>query len=214
MTSAIPCGQHTLTADVHVPKSAHGVVVFVHGSGSSRLSPRNRQVAAALNGIGLATVLFDLLTPSEGRDREMVFDVELLAGRLVSVLRWLHDQPGVGGLPIGLFGASTGAAAALTAAAVPDAGVSAVVSRGGRPDLAPRALPHVTAPTLFIVGGDDRYVLELNEQAASHLRCPHEVLVIPGATHLFEEPGALEAVSQAAGDWFDRHLTVAVRGPS
>jgi putative phosphoribosyl transferase len=198
-------------ADVQAPHGPSGAVVFVHGSGSSRFSPRNREVAKALNEAGLATVLFDLLTPAEARDRSLVFDVELLAGRLVSVLRWLRARPGIGELPIGLFGASTGAAAALAASTDPGVEVSAIVSRGGRPDLAPWALADVTAPTLLIVGGDDAYVLELNRQAAARLHCPHEVLVIPGATHLFEEPGALEAVSAAAGDWFGRHLRGTVR---
>lgn len=211
VTAAIPCGPHTLMADVQAPHGPSGAVVFVHGSGSSRFSPRNREVAKALNEAGLATVLFDLLTPAEARDRSLVFDVELLAGRLVSVLRWLRARPGIGELPIGLFGASTGAAAALAASTDPGVEVSAIVSRGGRPELAPWALADVTAPTLLIVGGDDAYVLELNRQAAARLHCPHEVLVIPGATHLFEEPGALEAVSAAAGDWFGRHLRGTVR---
>jgi len=202
----IPCGAQSLTADLNVPRHAQGVVVFVHGSGSSRHSPRNRQVAAALNDVGLATLLFDLLTPAEARDRDAVFDVELLAGRLVTALRWLGTRSDVGHLPVGLFGASTGAAAALTASIDPAVAVAAIVSRGGRPDLAPRALPRVSAPTLFIVGGADIEVLELNRQAASHLHCLHELLVIPAATHLFEEPGALQAVMTAAAAWFARHL--------
>lgn len=206
LTEAIPCGQHTLTADISTAKRPLGLVVFAHGSGSSRMSPRNRHVAAVLAESGMSTVLLDLLTPAEARDRTSVFDLELLSARLVSVLRWLQDQPRLSSLPIGLFGASTGAAAALMAATSPGVDVAAVVSRGGRPDLAPEALRAVRAPTLLIVGGEDFQVLELNRQAARQLRCAHELLVIPGATHLFEEEGALDAVADAAAAWFTRHF--------
>ena len=207
VTEAIPVSGRTLMADLHVGPESRGLVVFVHGSGSSRMSPRNRQVADHLNQRHLATVLFDLLTPGEARERSAVFDVDLLAQRLLGVLAWLRRQEATAALPVGLFGASTGAAAALQASVDPGAAVSAIVSRGGRPDLAPAALPRVTAPTLLIVGGLDGMVLDLNRQAAEHLRCPHEVRVIPGASHLFEEPGTLEAVAAAARSWFEQHLT-------
>ena len=178
------------------------MVIFVHGSGSSRLSPRNRSVASALNVRGIATLLFDLLTPDEETDRANVFDIHLLANRLVHVVRWLDDQPILASLPLGLFGASTGAAAALVAAAqLPDR-VGAVVSRGGRPDLAGNALELVHAPTLLIVGGADIGVIELNEQAFARLQAPKALEVIPGASHLFPEPGALEAVIDRAAHWF------------
>lgn len=207
LTETIPCGRHALTADINTAKHPIGLVVFAHGSGSSRMSPRNLHVAAVLGDAGLSTVLFDLLTPAESRDRASVFDLGLLSARLVSVLRWLETQPRLAALPVGLFGASTGAAAALMAATAPGVRVSAVVSRGGRPDLAPEALRLVRAPTLFIVGADDLQVLELNREAARQLRCEHELLVVPGATHLFEEAGALDAVATAAAQWFTRHLS-------
>jgi putative phosphoribosyl transferase len=189
-----------------VPENPVGVVAFAHGSGSSRLSPRNVQVADALNGAGLATLLFDLLDPAEARDRENVFDVALLAGRLGAAVAWLAEQPDIGRLPVGLFGASTGAAAALWAAAEYPDRIGAVVSRGGRPDLAGGRLGEVRAPTLLIVGGRDEVVLELNRVARELLACESALEVVPGATHLFEEPGALEAVSGLARDWFVRHL--------
>ncbi|GAA3125415.1 phosphoribosyltransferase family protein [Planomonospora alba] len=189
-----------------VPEGAAGVVVFVHGSGSSRHSPRNRQVAAALHRAGLATFLFDLLTPDEELDRGNVFDVPLLAGRLARVTGWLRGHRAVRGLPVGYFGASTGAAAALWAAADPDCEVAAVVSRGGRPDLAGDRLPAVRAATLLIVGGRDEAVLDLNRAAQRRLRCAASLRIVPGATHLFEEPGALETVSEFAREWFTAHL--------
>jgi putative phosphoribosyl transferase len=181
-------------------------VVFAHGSGSSRHSPRNRYVAAVLNQAGLGTLLFDLLTPYEEHDRANVFDIDLLARRLVDVTHWLRLQPDAADLPVGYFGASTGAAAALWAAAEPDAEIAAVVSRGGRPDLAGPRLAAVTAPTLLIVGGDDTVVLDLNRQAQARLHCENHLTVIPGATHLFEEPGTLKAAAVAACDWFTSHL--------
>ena len=189
-----------------VPSEASGLVVFAHGSGSSRLSPRNNAVAARLNERGLATLLFDLLTPLESHDRANVFDIELLASRLVGATSWVARRSDVGTLPLGLFGASTGAAAALVAAASVPERVSAVVSRGGRPDLAGDALPSVRAPTLLIVGGNDVEVLELNRWALSRMVGPHRLVVVPGAGHLFEEPGTLEQVAELAGDWFVEHL--------
>jgi putative phosphoribosyl transferase len=195
-----------LNGDLWVPEDAAGLVIFAHGSGSSRLSPRNREVAGSLNEMRLATLLFDLLTDEEAGDRAKVFDVELLAERLVAVTRWAQEEPGIDDLPLGYFGASTGAAAALCAAAELGGGIGAVVSRGGRPDLAASKLAEVMAPTLLIVGGADWQVLGLNEEAARLLRCEHELAVVPGATHLFEEPGALERVSELAAAWFSGHL--------
>lgn len=200
----IPAPPVHLTGDLTVPGEGRGLVVFAHGSGSSRHSTRNRQVAAALNERGLATLLLDLLTPEEELNRANVFDIELLSGRLVAATRWAGEHPDTAGLPVGYFGASTGAAAALRAAATLGVGVGAVVSRGGRPDMAGEWLPRVSAPTLLIVGGADTTVLALNEEAAAQLRCPHELAIVPGATHLFEEPGALERVAELAGDWFAR----------
>lgn len=194
-----------------VPRGAHGVVVFAHGSGSSRLSPRNQEVAASLNEAGFATVLFDLLTEEESADRSLVFDIGYLATRLVAVVDWCAQDDRLRDLPIGLFGASTGAAAALTAAARRPDRVRAVVSRGGRPDLAEPVLPSVTAPTLLIVGGDDPEVLALNEFALERIAGPSRLEVVPGATHLFEEPGALERVSLLAASWFDEFITGADR---
>jgi putative phosphoribosyl transferase len=189
-----------------VPEGAPQVVVFVHGSGSSRHSPRNRHVAGVLNDAGLGTLLFDLLTAEEERDRANVFDIGLLAGRLAQVTRWLRARPAAAQAAIGYFGASTGAAAALWAAAEPGAGIAAVVSRGGRPDLARPRLAAVTAPTLLIVGGRDEVVLDLNRRARAELRCENDLAVVPGATHLFEEPGTLDAAAGLARDWFLRHL--------
>ncbi|MEV8092919.1 phosphoribosyltransferase family protein [Kitasatospora sp. NPDC085879] len=188
------------------PQDALGLVLFAHGSGSGRLSPRNRYVAGELNRAGLATLLFDLLTPAEEIDRVKVFDTELLGGRLAAVTRLIAARPDCAGLPVGYFGASTGAAAALRAAAEPDLRVAAVVSRGGRPDLATDRLAEVTAPTLLIVGGADRTVLELNRQAEARLRAGTALAVVPDAGHLFEEPGALEAVAALAAEWFAEHL--------
>ncbi|MGH2834634.1 MAG: phosphoribosyltransferase family protein [Solirubrobacteraceae bacterium] len=206
---AIPLAANlSLSGDLTVPAGASGVVVFAHGSGSSRLSPRNRAVATALSDAGFATLLFDLLTPREELDRANVFDIPLLAARLVGTSLWLKEDEDIDHLPLAYFGASTGAAAALSAAAELGEKVSAVISRGGRPDLA-RNLGTVRAPTLLIVGGADRQVLELNREAQRQLRCSSELAVIPGATHLFEEPGALDQVSHLAIDWLNRHLAPA-----
>jgi dienelactone hydrolase len=185
------------------------LVLFAHGSGSSRHSPRNQLVARALNRAGIATLLFDLLSPAEELDRGNVFDIELLGDRLLAATTWAHTE--VPFLPIGYFGASTGAGAALWAAAAPGSTVGAVVSRGGRPDLAGPRLAEVRAPTLLIVGGDDEPVIELNRHAARQLRCEHDLEIVPGATHLFEEPGTLETVASLAQDWFVRHLVPAAR---
>lgn len=200
-------GGAELDGDLTLPSGAVGLVIFAHGSGSSRLSPRNRAVAAALNDVGLATLLFDLLTDDEAQHRELVFDIVLLARRLELVTRWTREEQAIRDLPVGYFGASTGAAAALRAAAAAGDVVAAVVSRGGRPDLAADRLPHVTAPTMLIVGSQDQQVLELNRRAAAMLRCPHQLVVVEGAGHLFEEPGTLEAAAEAAADWFGRYLT-------
>jgi dienelactone hydrolase len=206
----VPAGGVDLQADLAVPDDAFGVVVFAHGSGSGRSSPRNRQVAEALQRAGLATLLLDLLTLDEEQvDRSsgaLRFDIGLLAGRLAAAVRWAADRPDLARLGVGLFGASTGAGAALVTAALEPALVAAVVSRGGRPDLAGDALDAVRAPTLLIVGGRDPQVLELNEVARQRLRAPSALEVVPGATHLFEEPGALERVASLAADWFGRHL--------
>jgi putative phosphoribosyl transferase len=205
-TCDIELGPVRLAGDLTVPASPVGVVVFAHGSGSSRHSPRNRLVARVLNQSGLATLLLDLLTPWEEPVRANVFDIGLLAERLVGSTRWLHGQPQVGSLPVGYFGASTGAAAALCAAAELGQEIAAVVSRGGRPDLAGARLGEVRAPTLLIVGGRDEVVLELNRQAQARLWCEHALEVVPGATHLFEEPGALDQVAALAARWFTRYL--------
>jgi putative phosphoribosyl transferase len=202
----ITSGGATLAGHLTVPTGARGVVVFAHGSGSSRHSPRNRFVAQALVDGGLGTLLFDLLTVEEERDRANVFDVDLLAARLGDVTGWLVARPDLAGSAVGYFGASTGAAAALAAAARLPGRIAAVVSRGGRPDLAGRRLAEVDAPTLLIVGGHDDVVLELNREAARLLRCEHDVVVVPGATHLFEEPGTLEAVADLARRWFRDHF--------
>jgi putative phosphoribosyl transferase len=196
----------SLPGELTVPSDAAGIAVFAHGSGSSRLSPRNVAVARALNEQGIATLLFDLLTPSEADDRGNVFDIDLLSDRLEIATRWATTAPGSAGLPIGLFGASTGGAAALVVAARLSEGIVAVVSRGGRPDLAGAALEEVTAPTLLIVGSEDPVVVEVNREAYGSLRCEKRLEVIPGAGHLFEEPGALERVAELAADWFLRHF--------
>jgi putative phosphoribosyl transferase len=196
-----------IVGDVVLPGSAQGLVVFAHGSGSSRHSPRNRQVARALNERRLATLLLDLLSVAEELDRANVFDISLLAERLVAATRWARREPRLAELPVGYFGASTGAGAALWAAAELGEEISAVVSRGGRPDLAARRLAEVRAPVLLIVGGHDEIVLELNRQARSLLQVRSELSIVPGATHLFEEPGALQEVARLAGEWFARHLT-------
>ncbi len=196
-----------IIGDLVVPADAVGIVVFAHGSGSSRHSPRNRQVAAALNDAGLATLLIDLLTIEEERHRANVFDIVLLAQRLAAATHWVREQPDLERLALGYFGASTGAGAALWAAADLGERVSAVVSRGGRPDLAAPRLGHVRAATLLIVGGLDTVVIQLNREALAALRCEAHIEIVPGATHLFEEAGALEAVQRLAADWFARHLT-------
>ena len=200
-------GGVVLSGDLVVPPHPRGLVIFAHGSGSSRLSPRNREVAATLNDAGLATLLFDLLTDDEGRRRELVFDIPLLGRRLEEVTRWAIAEPDTRGLPIGYFGASTGAAAALRAAAAARDVIRAVVSRGGRPDLAADRLPYVTAATLLLVGSRDREVLELNRRAAAMLRCPHRLEVVEGAGHLFAEPGTLERVAELAAEWFGIYLS-------
>jgi putative phosphoribosyl transferase len=211
MTPVTVAGGHE--GELAVPPRPAGVVVFAHGSGSGRHSPRNRAVAATLRRAGYGTLLFDLLDDAEAADRGNVFDIDLLAGRLRAAVAFVRDHPGVAGLPIGLFGASTGAAAALRAAAAPDVKVSAVVSRGGRPDLAGDGLAAVDAPTLLIVGGRDQPVLELNTAARERMRCRTELAVVPGASHLFEEPGALDAVARMATAWFAEYLGDARAGP-
>lgn len=203
----IPAGQALLAGHLNVPDGATAIVVFAHGSGSSRHSPRNRFVASALNSAGLGTLLVDLLTTEEESHRTNVFDIELLAGRLLDVTAWLHGQTDTQHLQVGYFGASTGAGAALWAAADATNDVAAIVSRGGRPDLAVPRLGLVRAPTLLIVGGRDDIVLDLNRAAQHELRCENRLHVVPGATHLFEEPGALDEVARLAGDWFTDHLT-------
>jgi putative phosphoribosyl transferase len=216
-TVEIPVCLVTLVGTLMVPAGARGVVLFAHGSGSSRHSPRNRFVARTLGEAGLGTLLLDLLTPAEEeQDRftaHIRFDIDLLAKRLAESTDWLAQRPDTHDLAVGYFGASTGAAAALVAAADPTRHVRAVVSRGGRPDLAGDALGNVHAPTLLIVGGNDPEVLHLNEQARRQLRGECRLTVIPGATHLFEEPGTLEEVARLARDWFSRHLVPAVPSP-
>lgn len=217
-TSTAVCvraGDVELQGDVRLPAEASGLVMFAHGSGSSRHSPRNRHVAGYFNSRGLATLLFDLLTAEEERiDRftaELRFDIPLLARRVAGAIRWVQGEPALRELPLGLFGASTGSAAALIAASQLSQHVAAVVSRGGRPDLAGHALPGVRSPTLLIVGGEDREVLELNRRALRELHCEAQLLTVPGATHLFEEPGTLDAVASVAAEWFLRHLQPASR---
>lgn len=199
-----------LEADLRIPASPRGVVVFAHGSGSSRKSSRNRFVADALNRAGFCTLLLDLLTADEEYaerwSRHLRFDIQLLASRLISARRWASIDDSIGGLPIGYFGSSTGAAAALVAAAQEPSSIAAVVSRGGRPDLAGDALSLVYAPTLLLVGGDDHGVIELNEGAYQALMCEKALRVIPGASHLFEEPGTLEEVARMAAEWFALYL--------
>lgn len=202
----VPAGSVTLGADLTVPPDPFGVVVFAHGSGSSRHSPRNRYVAETLNARGLATVLLDLLAGAEEADRRNVFDIDLIATRLVAATGWVAARPELAHLPVGYFGASTGAAAALVASADTGANIRAVVSRGGRADLAAPRYEQVTAPTLLIVGGNDGVVIELNRQAQAALACPTELVVVPGAGHLFEEPGALSQVAEMAADWFLHHM--------
>jgi len=203
---AVDTGGVRLPGSLVLPAQAAGVVVFAHGSGSSRRSPRNQFVAAALNDAGLGTLLVDLLTPREELSRAYVFNIGLLAARLEGITGWLRGQPAAAGVPVGFFGASTGAAAALWAAAAPREPVAAIVSRGGRPDLAGARLPSVRAPTLLIVGGADEVVLDLNRQAQQLLACENRLTVIPGAGHLFEEPGTLGQVAALSADWFTGHF--------
>jgi putative phosphoribosyl transferase len=203
---AIPIDIGELQGTLSVPEGATGAVLFAHGAGSSRFSPRNRYVASVLQDAGLATLLFDLLLEDEAANRANVFDIELLAERLIAATAWLLESPETGDLRVGYFGASTGAAAALVAAArLPDA-VEAIVSRGGRPDLAGDDLTRVRAPTLLIVGGADEPVITMNQEALERLEVEKDLVIVPGATHLFEEPGALERVAALAADWFTRHL--------
>jgi len=207
----LSAGRATLDGNLTIVDQAAALVLFAHGSGSSRHSPRNQFVARTLNGTGLATLLFDLLTPEEElvdtRTAELRFDIDLLAERLVHATTWAKQQQQTRDLGIGYFGSSTGGGAALVAAAQLPDDVHAVVSRGGRPDLAGAALPKVQAPTLLIVGGQDDVVIELNERARDQMRCKVKLEIIPGATHLFEEPGALEQVAKLASDWFRDHIT-------
>lgn len=205
----VPAGTVQLAAHLHLPAPGAGVVVFAHGSGSGRHSPRNQYVASVLQDAGLGTLLLDLLTDEEEAERANVFDVELLARRLLLATAWLREQPGAAGSPVGWFGASTGAGAALWAAAEPGAPVAAVVSRGGRPDLAGERLRSVRAPTLLVVGSQDREVLGLNRWAQESMRCPTRLAVVEGATHLFQEPGTLAEAAGLARDWFRRHLVPA-----
>jgi dienelactone hydrolase len=206
----VAAGGATLEGNLSIPQGATGIVLFAHGSGSSRRSPRNRFVAGELSGRGLATLLIDLLTAEEEavdlRTAHLRFDIGLLADRLSGATEWLRRQPETTRLRIGYFGSSTGAAAALVAAAEFGSGIGAVVSRGGRPDLAGDALERVQAPTLLLVGGEDVPVIALNREALARLACEKELEIVPGATHLFEEPGALEIVARRAGDWFLRCL--------
>ena len=206
----IHAGRAVLSGNLSIPKDASALVLFAHGSGSSRHSPRNQVVAGTLNEAGLATLLFDLLTQEEEaidtRTRELRFNIQLLAERLIHATKWASGQAQTRDLHIGYFGSSTGGAAALVAAADNPQGVGAVVSRGGRPDLAGEALPKVQAPTLLIVGGNDDIVIELNEQARDRMHCEVKLKIIPGATHLFEEPGTLEKVARLRSDWFAKHI--------
>jgi putative phosphoribosyl transferase len=202
----VTIGSQHLEGILTVPEPAIGLVIFAHGSGSSRLSPRNTYVAERLQERGIATLLFDLLTEEEADDRRNVFHVPLLASRLEEALVWSREDPDTAALPVGLFGASTGSAAALVTAAQNPSEIAAIVSRGGRPDMAGEAIAQIRAPTLLIVGGADTVVLELNEDAYAALNCTKHLHVVPGATHLFEEPGALDKVVEAAGDWFAQHL--------
>ena len=206
----IHAGRAVLSGNLNIPKDANALVLFAHGSGSSRHSPRNQFVARTLNEAGLATLLFDLLTPEEEaidmRTREHRFNIQLLAERLVHATKWAKQQEQTSNLRAGYFGSSTGGAAALVAAVDAPQDAGAVVSRGGRPDLADKALPKVRAPTLLIVGGNDDIVIELNQQARNRMRCESKLEIIPGATHLFEEPGALEKVAELASDWFVKQI--------
>jgi putative phosphoribosyl transferase len=207
----VPVDGRRLPGTLTVPTPCLGIVVFAHGSGSSRLSPRNRQVADVLHARGIGTLLFDLLGEVEAHDQGLVFDIPLLASRLAQAAEWLAEQPDADELPLGYFGASTGGGAALAATVVGLVPVAAVVSRGGRPDLAAPVLERVRAPTLLIVGGDDEPVLSLNRAALAQLGEGHRLVVVPGATHLFEEPGALDTVARLAADWFEEKFRDARR---
>ena len=203
----VSAGPVVLQGILGLPAKAAGIVLFAHGSGSGRLSPRNTFVARTLQEGGLATLLLDLLEEDEAEDRRKVFDIDLLADRLMAAAGWLAQEPATKGLPLGYFGASTGAGAALQAAGRAPVSVAAVVSRGGRPDLAAPYLPRVKAPTLLIVGGLDVPVIQMNEAALALLACPKKLVIVPGATHLFEEPGTLEQVADHARRWFRRYLS-------
>jgi len=209
-TYQIPTGHFHLEGELQLPERAAGIVLFAHGSGSSRKSPRNQFVARTIREAGVGTLLFDLLTPEEEavdiRTRQLRFDIELLAKRLVDATRWVKKEDGASHLKIGYFGSSTGGGAALVAAAELKQEIGAVVSRGGRPDLAGDLLPQVTAPSLLIVGGLDYPVIEMNKEAYAKMLCEREMKIVSGATHLFEEPGALEKVAHLAADWFERYL--------
>jgi pimeloyl-ACP methyl ester carboxylesterase len=216
---SIRTGPVTLSGTLEVPEDAGGIVLFAHGSGSSRFSPRNRYVAGVIRDAGIGTLLFDLLTPEEEavdlRTRALRFDIDLLARRLVGATDWLLRQPAARGLPLGYFGSSTGGAAALVAAAERPEAVRAVVSRGGRPDLAGEALGRVRAPTLLLVGGWDEPVVDLNRRAMARMTAPASLVIVPGATHLFEEPGKLEEVARQAAAWLRAHLVpVAAAAPA
>jgi putative phosphoribosyl transferase len=202
----VPAGRVRLKGTLGLPQGTKGIVVFAHGSGSGRLSPRNNFVARVLQDARIATLLVDLLEEEESLDRSKVFDINLLSGRLLANVQWLLERPETAGLRIACFGASTGAAAALQAAAREPESIAAVVSRGGRPDLASDDLHLVRAPTLLIVGGEDRSVIPLNESAYAKLRCPKDLIIVPGASHLFEEPGTLDRVAELARDWFIKHF--------
>lgn len=206
MQVTVPAGAVELDGMLELPATPIGVVLFAHGSGSGRFSPRNNYVAAQLRAAGVATLLLDLLSPQEDADQHNRFDIALLCRRLHAAATWLGTEPLSAPLPLGLFGASTGAAAALRLAAESGSGVAAVVSRGGRPDLAGPALAMVAAPTLLIVGGEDGVVIDLNRQALAALRCEKELAIVPGAGHLFEEEGTLEQVANLACGWFVRHF--------
>ncbi len=208
LLTSIPAGPLSLEGMLELPADPIGVALFAHGSGSSRFSPRNNQVAAELRNARMATLLLDLLTAQEENGDKVRFDIEVLAARLNAAVSWLGTEPLSAPLPLGLFGASTGAAAALRVAADSGTGIAAVVSRGGRPDLAGAALARVIAPTLLIVGGEDGAVIALNRQAAAQLSCETALEIVPGATHLFEEPGALEQVAALASSWFVRHFAL------
>jgi pimeloyl-ACP methyl ester carboxylesterase len=211
----VPAGSVTLEGNLTLPEESRGIVLFAHGSGSSRHSPRNRYVARVFNEAKLATLLIDLLTVHEevvdARSAQLRFDIDLLAERLVDTTDWLTQFPDTRDLRIGYFGASTGAAAALAAAALRPDPVGAIVSRGGRPDLARAALIRVRAPTLLMIGENDEQVIQLNRAALAQLRCEKQLVIVPGATHLFQEPGALDVVARLARDWFERHLIAMVR---